>query len=99
MALENGLYAQVVMILRRELDDKKEKNKTKKFNFQGQSERTKHWFDIDHEWLKENFMTRKPDFYKKIHQTKFRGHKTQNHQKFGVPIGNTKMTKQVQFHT
>ena len=29
MALENGLYAQVVMILRRELDDKKEKYKTK----------------------------------------------------------------------
>ena len=29
MALENGLYAQVVMILRRELDDKKEKIRQK----------------------------------------------------------------------
>ena len=29
MALENGLYTQVVMIRRRELYDKKEKDKTK----------------------------------------------------------------------
>ena len=36
MALENGLYALVVMILRMELDDKKEKDKTKKYTFQGQ---------------------------------------------------------------
>ena len=52
MALENGLHAQVVMIRRRELDDKKEKYKTEKYNFQGQSARTKRWFGIDHEWLK-----------------------------------------------
>ena len=35
-------------------------------NFQVQSEITKHWFDLDHEWLKENFMTRKPYLYKNI---------------------------------
>ena len=64
MALENGLYAQEVIIHRRELDDKKKKDKTKKYNFQGQQAGTKHWFDIDHEWLKENFMTREQDFYK-----------------------------------
>ena len=63
MALEQGLYAQVVMIHRRNLDDLKEKDKAKCFNFQGKSTRTKHWFDLDHEWLKENFMTREPDFY------------------------------------
>ena len=51
------------MIRRRELDDIKLKNKTKKYNFQGQSTRTKHLFDLNHEWLKENFMTREPDFY------------------------------------
>ena len=33
MALENELYAQVVMIRRRKLDDKKEKYKTKIYNF------------------------------------------------------------------
>ena len=43
-------------------------------------------------------MTREPDFYRKLHQTKFRGDKTQNYQKFGVPIGIAKMTKKVQFH-
>ena len=53
MSLENGLYAQVVMIRRRELYDKKEKYKTKTYNFQGQSARKKHWFDLDHEWLKK----------------------------------------------
>ena len=63
MALENGLYAQVVMIIRRELDDEQEKYKTKKYYFQGQSARTKDWFDIDHAWLKENLMTREPYFY------------------------------------
>ena len=51
------------MIRRRNLYDTKEKDKTKKFNFQGQSARTKYGFDLDHEWLKENFMTREPDFY------------------------------------
>ena len=65
MAMENRLYAQVVIIHRRESDDKKEKDKTKIYIFQGQQERTKHLFDFDHEWLKENFMTCEPDFYKK----------------------------------
>ena len=32
-------------------------------NFQGQSARAKHWFNLYHEWLKEIFMTRELDFY------------------------------------
>ena len=47
MDMENGLYAQVVMIRQRESDDKNQKLNTKKCNFQGQSARTKRWFDID----------------------------------------------------
>ena len=39
--MEPGLYSQVVMIHRRESDDKKEKEKTKKYNFQGQSARSR----------------------------------------------------------
>ena len=35
MAMENGLYSQVVMICQRESDDKKKKYKTKKYKFQG----------------------------------------------------------------
>ena len=63
MALEQGLYAQVVMMRRRNLYDIKEKYRTKKFNFQGKSARTKHWFDIDSEWLRKSFMSREPYFY------------------------------------
>ena len=66
MALEQWLYAKVFMIHRRNLNDINIKDKTKAFNFQGKSSRTKHWFDIDHEWLKEKFTTREPDFYKSI---------------------------------
>ena len=47
MAHENGLCEQVGIILRRESDDKKGKYETKKYNLQGQSARTKHWFDLD----------------------------------------------------
>ena len=51
MPLEQGLYEQAVMKRRRESDDIKEKYK-KKYNFQGQLSRTKHWFNLDHEWPK-----------------------------------------------
>ena len=63
MALENGMYAQAFIIRRRELGDKKEKDGTKIYNFQVQSARTSHFFDIDHEWLKEHFMTREQNLY------------------------------------
>ena len=63
MALENGLYAQVVVIHRMESYDKKENDKKNLYKFQGQSARTKHWFDLDHECLKENLMTCEPYFY------------------------------------
>ena len=57
--------------------------------------KNKRWFYLDREWLKENFMTRESDFYKNVYQTKFRGDKTQNYQKFGVPIGDAKMIKKL----
>ena len=41
---------------------KREKIRQKN-NFQGKSEKTKRWFDINHEWSKENFTTHEPDFY------------------------------------
>ena len=49
MDLEQGLYAQVVIISKKESSDTQEKDKTKNFNLQGQSARTKHWFNLDHE--------------------------------------------------
>ena len=40
--MEQGLYAQVVMIHRNYLDNKKEKENTKEYNLQGQSTRSIH---------------------------------------------------------
>ena len=40
-------------------------------------------------------MTYEPDFYKELYQTKFRGDDTKKIQIFGVPIGNTKITRKV----
>ena len=61
--MEQGLYAQVVMILRKDSYHKKEKEKIKEYNFQGKSARSRRWFDIDHERLEEKFMTHAPDLY------------------------------------
>ena len=49
--------------------------------------------------VENHLKTCEPYFYKILYQTKFRGDTTHNYQKFGVPIGNAKMTKKVQFHT
>ena len=43
-------------------------------------------------------MTCEPDFYRELHQTKFRGDDTKIFQIFGVPIGKAKITIKVQFH-
>ena len=42
-------------------------------------------------------MTSEPDFYRKLFQTKFRGDDTKTFQIFGVTIGNSKITRKVQF--
>ena len=49
MTMEQGLYAQVVVIRLNDLDNDKEKENTKKYNFQGQSGRSIRWFNLDHE--------------------------------------------------
>ena len=50
--MEQGLYEQVVMIIRRDSYYKKEKENTKKYNFEGKSARSRSWFNLDHERLK-----------------------------------------------
>ena len=72
MAMEQGLYAQVVMIHRKDSDNKKEKEKTKKYNFQGKYARSILWFDLDHDWFEENLRTREPNFYKNFIKQIFR---------------------------
>ena len=64
LAMEQGLYAQVVKLRRKDLlFDAADKNKTEsKFKFQGQSARSQLWFDLDLDWIDINFSTREPDF-------------------------------------
>ena len=62
MAMEQGLYAKVVMIHQKHLDNKKEQKKTKRYNFQSQPARSIRWFYLDQEWLEEKFSTHEPDF-------------------------------------
>ena len=49
MAMEKSLYAQVIMFRRKDLkSDAADKNKNEsKFKFQGQSTRSRLWFDLD----------------------------------------------------
>ena len=47
--------------------DAAEENKNEsKFKFQGQSGRSRLWFDLDLDWIDINFSTREPDLYKKL---------------------------------
>ena len=43
-------------------------------------------------------MTREPDVYRKLYQTKFRGNDTKTFQISGLPIGNMKITRKLKFH-
>ena len=67
MAMEQGLYAQVVMISRNDLKFMAEnKNKKEaKFKFQGQSAGSERCFDLNFDWVEVNFITCEPDLYKK----------------------------------
>ena len=67
-AMEQGLYEKVVKLRRNDLKFVAiDKNKNEaKFKFQGLSARSQRWFDLDLYWIEVNFITREPDFYKKI---------------------------------
>ena len=59
MEMEQGLYAQVIMLHRKSLKlvaTDKIKNEAK-FKFQGKSARSQRWFDLDFYWIEVNFST------------------------------------------
>ena len=60
MEMEQGLYAQVIMIRWEDLkSDVTYKNKNEaKFKFQVQSTRSQQWFDLDFDCIEVNFSTR-----------------------------------------
>ena len=65
MATEQGLYAQVIMLHRKDLKIVAiDKNKNEaKFKFQDQSARSQCWFGLEFDWIEVNFITHEPDFY------------------------------------
>ena len=60
--------------------------------FQGQSERLKHWFDLDIEGVEEKFSTWEPHFYKRLSQSNIQGQARSKYPMFPVPVGNAKET-------
>ena len=66
MATEQGLYAKLIMLRRKDLKfvvTDKIKNEAN-FKFHGQSERSQRWFDLDLDCIEVNFSTRENNFYK-----------------------------------
>ena len=99
MVLEQGSYAQVIMIRRKDLKfvaTYKNKNEAK-FKFQGQSERSQRWFYLDLDCIEVNFSTREPDLYKKLFQSHDDTQDINTFKCFQVPIGNAKCVESFKF--
>ena len=100
MATEQGLYAQIVKLCQKYLKfitESKNKNETK-FKFQGHCAISQRWFDLEFDWIEENFSTHEPDFYRKpllIHDDT---QDTNKFKMFPVPIGNSKCVEKFKFH-
>ena len=99
--MEQGLYAQVVMLRQKDLNITEEnKNKNEdKFKFQGHSARSQHWFDLDFDCIDEIFSTLGPDFYRQIYQTHDITQDKNTFKSFQVPIGNIKCVEEMKFHS
>ena len=65
MAIEQVLYAQVVMLRQKDMKitEEDENKNEEKFKFQGQSARSQRWFNIDFDWIEENLSAREPDLH------------------------------------
>ena len=67
--------------------------------FQGQSARPKHWFDLDIEWIEENFSTREPQFYQRLFQSNIEGQAGSKYSTFTVTIGYAKEIGDIEYNT
>ena len=98
--MEQGLYSQVVKLRRKDLkfvSANKNKNEAK-FKFQGPSEISQLWFDLDFDWIGVNVSTCEPDFYKKLYQIHDDTEDTNTFKIFQVPIGSSKCVETFKFH-
>ena len=100
MAMEQGLYAQVVMLRQKDLNITEENININenKFKFQGQSARSQRWFDLGYGWIEEIFSTHEPDFYNKMFQRHDETQDTNTFKMFVVPIRNSKNVEEMKFH-
>ena len=92
MAMEQGLYVQVIMLRRKDFKFvaiDKIKNEAK-FKFQGQLARSQRWFDLDFDCIEVDFITREPGLCKKIFQSHDYTQDTNTFKFFQVPIVNAK---------
>ena len=62
------------------------KGKPKKYLFQGQSARSKHWFDLNIGWVEENVSTIESQFYKRLFKINIEGRAGYKYPTFPVPI-------------
>ena len=74
------------------------KTPKRKYLFQGKSARSKHWFDIDIEWIEENLSAREPQFYKRCFQRNIQGSYGSKYPTFPVTIVNAKETGEVEYY-
>ena len=93
MAMEQSLYARVIMFRRKDLQfDAVDENKNEsKFKFQGQSARSQLCFDLDLNWNDINFSTCEPDLYKKLFQSHENEQEKNTFKFFQVPVGNARV--------
>ena len=98
--MEQGLYAKMVMLHRKDLKTTEaKKNKKAKFKFHGKSARSQRWFDLDFDQVEGNFSTRETEFYRKIFQGHDKKQDTNIFKKFEVPVRNSKCVENIKFHT
>ena len=90
--MEQILYAQVIMLRRKNLKFVETYNikNGAKFKFQGQSTISQRWFDLDFDWIKVNFSTSELDLYKTCFQSHDDTQDTNTSKIFQVPRGNSK---------
>ena len=79
----------VVTIHQKNLDNKIEKENTKKYQLYGQSTILTHCFHLGHEWLEEKVSTREPDSYKCFYKLNTEGQGMEAYEIFVFPVGNT----------
>ena len=69
-----------------------------KFKVQGQYVRSQRWFDLAFDWIKVNFSTRKPGFYKKLFHSHENTQHTNTFKIFEVSIRNSKCVGKINFN-